>query len=77
MNNQSFTLHTQSPIQSVYRRILRDGGADEKYIAGFEALCLKEIKRQGMTMWADLEPKELYVELNLVGDVKYLKHRRY
>ena len=56
-------------MQSVYRRILRDGGADDDYIAGFEALCLKEIKRQGMTMWAELNPQELYVELNLVGDI--------
>ena len=67
--NQSFTSYMQSPIQSVYRRILRDGGADSNYIAGFEALCLKEIERQGMTMWADLNPQELYVELNLVGDI--------
>ena len=56
-------------LQSVYRRILCDGGADSDYIAGFEALCLKEIERQGMTMWADLNPQELYVELNLVGDI--------
>ena len=68
--NQSFTLYMQSPIQSVYRRILRDGGADNDYIAGFEALCLKEIKRQGMKMWAELNPQELYVELNLVGDIQ-------
>ena len=74
MNNQSFYI---TPIQLVYRRILRDGEADKKYIAGFKALCLREIKRQGMMMWADLKPKELYVELNLVGDVIYLKHHKY
>ena len=69
-NPQGLEIITQDgKIQSVYRRILRDGGADDNYIAGFEALCLREIKRQGMTMWAELEPQELYVELNLVGDI--------